>query len=254
MRCGRFITSSALLARWLVPAGSKRVQCNGHKNGFRSHLTWFATPSIPGYRARVSFWFFRHSAARTASIAGIIFFIAHFGLAGGREARRREILCRRSALRAGGAGRCSSPSPLRPLLNPMHSPLAKQLIALSIRSFGDTPLGWRLSERAVRLACDCRDLPLRSRVVRTPGLGGRRGLADLFQPDGARAIAHRDAAIFSRLAFGLLAMAAFIHGFRKPQAAALVRAHPRLAGGLSIGLQWERTMFVLAVCQSSSLP
>ena len=30
-----------------------------------------------------------------------------------------------------------------PMLNPMHPPLAKQLIALSIRSFGDNPLGWR---------------------------------------------------------------------------------------------------------------
>ena len=30
-----------------------------------------------------------------------------------------------------------------PMLNPMHPPLAKQLIALSIRGFGDDPLGWR---------------------------------------------------------------------------------------------------------------
>src|SRR5260370_35993996 len=30
-----------------------------------------------------------------------------------------------------------------PILNPMHPPLAKQLIALSIRTFGDGPLGWR---------------------------------------------------------------------------------------------------------------
>jgi len=31
----------------------------------------------------------------------------------------------------------------QPMLNPMHPPLAKQLIALSIRAFGDQPLGWR---------------------------------------------------------------------------------------------------------------
>ena len=30
-----------------------------------------------------------------------------------------------------------------PMLNPMHPPLAKQMIALSIRIFGDEPLGWR---------------------------------------------------------------------------------------------------------------
>ena len=31
----------------------------------------------------------------------------------------------------------------QPMLNPMHPPLAKQLIALSIHTFGDSPLGWR---------------------------------------------------------------------------------------------------------------
>jgi dolichyl-phosphate-mannose--protein O-mannosyl transferase len=29
------------------------------------------------------------------------------------------------------------------LLNPMHPPLAKELMAVSIRVFGDVPLGWR---------------------------------------------------------------------------------------------------------------
>ena len=31
----------------------------------------------------------------------------------------------------------------QPMLNPMHPPLAKQMIAQSIRAFGDNPLGWR---------------------------------------------------------------------------------------------------------------
>lgn len=31
----------------------------------------------------------------------------------------------------------------QPMLNPMHPPLAKQMIAFSIRAFGDNPLGWR---------------------------------------------------------------------------------------------------------------
>jgi len=30
-----------------------------------------------------------------------------------------------------------------PPLNPMHPPLAKELMAVSIRVFGDVPLGWR---------------------------------------------------------------------------------------------------------------
>src|SRR5205807_8129094 len=35
------------------------------------------------------------------------------------------------------------PAMLQPMLNPMHPPLGKQLIALSIRTFGDSALGWR---------------------------------------------------------------------------------------------------------------
>src|SRR5436309_2109462 len=31
----------------------------------------------------------------------------------------------------------------QPMLNPMHPPLTKQLIALSIRAFGDNAFGWR---------------------------------------------------------------------------------------------------------------
>jgi hypothetical protein len=30
-----------------------------------------------------------------------------------------------------------------PMLNPMHPPRARQLMALSIRTLGDAPLGWR---------------------------------------------------------------------------------------------------------------
>jgi hypothetical protein len=37
MRCGRFITSGASLARVLVTSDSKCVQCDGHKNLFRPH-------------------------------------------------------------------------------------------------------------------------------------------------------------------------------------------------------------------------
>jgi len=31
----------------------------------------------------------------------------------------------------------------QPVLNPMHPPLAKELIAASIATFGDNALGWR---------------------------------------------------------------------------------------------------------------
>jgi dolichyl-phosphate-mannose-protein mannosyltransferase len=77
-----------------------------------------------------------------------------------------------------------------PLLNPMHPPLAKQLIAVSIRIFGDNPLGWRYSAAlfgavitragccgflsrwrsgASRRCCRSARLPSKRRCRRSPG-------------------------------------------------------------------------------------
>jgi dolichyl-phosphate-mannose-protein mannosyltransferase len=132
-----------------------------------------------------------------------------------------------------------------PMLNPMHPPLAKQLIALSIRAFGDEPLGWRypgvlFGALAVVAMYFC-------------------GLA-LFAAQGP-AIATALIAFFNQmlfvqsriamldifaLAFGLFGVAAFLHGFR--------RARPQrwfalagLAFGLSIACKWSG-LFVLAIC------
>src|SRR3977135_3644566 len=101
-----------------------------------------------------------------------------------------------------------------PILNPMHPPLAKQLIALSIRTFGDAPLGWRypgalFGALAIVAMYFC-------------------GLA-LFAAQGP-AIASALLAFFNQmlfvqsriamldifaLAFGLFAAAAFLHGYRQ---------------------------------------
>ncbi len=132
-----------------------------------------------------------------------------------------------------------------PMLNPMHPPLGKQLIALSIRSLGDTPLGWRypgvlFGSLAVVAVYLC-------------------GLA-LFAAQGP-AIAASLLAFFNQmlfvqsriamldifgLTFSLFAIAAFIHGFRRE------RPHVwfALAGiclGLSAACKWSG-LFVLAVC------
>jgi hypothetical protein len=101
-----------------------------------------------------------------------------------------------------------------PLLNPMHPPLAKELMAVSTRVFGDVPLGWRypsvlFGSLAIVAMYLC-------------------GLA-LFTVQGP-AVASALIAFFNQmvfvqsriamldipaLAFGLLAIAAFISGFRK---------------------------------------
>ena len=111
----------------------------------------------------------------------------------------------------------------QPMLNPMHPPLAKQLIALSIHMFGDGPLGWRYP--AVLFGA------LALVAVYLIGLA-------LFAAQGP-AIAATLVAFFNQMlfvqsriamldifafAFGLFAIAAFVHGFRKKNTASLVRA------------------------------
>ena len=132
-----------------------------------------------------------------------------------------------------------------PMLNPMHPPLAKQLIALSIHSFGDVPLGWRypgvlFGSLAVVAMYLC---GLALFAAQGPAVAGAL-LAFFNQMLFVQArIAMLD--IFA-LAFGLLAIAAFMHGFRK------MRPHLwfALAGagfGLSIGCKWSG-LFPLAIC------
>ena len=110
--------------------------------------------------------------------------------------------------------------PHEPLLNPMHPPLAKEFMALSIRVFGDNPLGWRYPS-AVFGALAIAAMYL-------------CGLA-LFASQGAAlataALAFLNQMVFvqSRIAmldiyalsFDLFGIAAFIHGYRqqKPEVA-----------------------------------
>jgi dolichyl-phosphate-mannose-protein mannosyltransferase len=132
-----------------------------------------------------------------------------------------------------------------PVLNPMHPPLAKQLIALSIASFGDVPLGWRypgvlFGSLAIVAIYFC-------------------GLA-LFSGQGP-AVAAALLAFFNQmlfvqsriamldifaLVFGLFGIAAFMHGFRKsrPQ---FWFAFAGVVFGLSAACKWSG-LFALATC------
>lgn len=180
---------------------------------------------------------------RTTIVAGIIFVIAHFAMLIGVTTPEKFYFDEVHYVPA--ARQMLEPVMPQPMLNPMHPPLAKQLIALSIRSFGDGPLGWRypgvlFGSFAVVAVYLC-------------------GLA-LFAAHGP-AVAASLLAFFNQmlfvqsriamldifaLAFSLVAIAAFMHGFRKE------RPHLwfALAGagfGLSIGCKWSG-LFVLAVC------
>src|ERR1035437_10141297 len=88
------------------------------------------SPSVP-----------ENSTARNAVIAVIIFFAAHFALLVGVTTPEKFYFDEVHYVPA--ARQMLEPAMTTPMLNPMHPPLAKQLMALSIRAFGDVPLGWR---------------------------------------------------------------------------------------------------------------
>ena len=81
------------------------------------------------------------SVSRTVIVAAVLFVVSHFALLIGITAPEKFYFDEVHYVPA--ARQMLEPVMREPLLNPMHPPLAKQLIALSIRSFGDTPLGWR---------------------------------------------------------------------------------------------------------------
>jgi dolichyl-phosphate-mannose-protein mannosyltransferase len=186
---------------------------------------------------------FDDSIARIVAIATILFLVAHIALLVGLTTPEKPYFDEVHYVPA--ARQMLEPVIPAPILNPMHPPLAKQLIALSIRTFGDTPLGWRypaalFGALSIVAMYFC-------------------GLA-LFAAQGP-AIASALLAFFNQmlfvqsriamldifaLAFGLFAIAAFIHGFRKPRPH-LWFALTGLACGFSIACKWSG-LFTLAVC------
>jgi dolichyl-phosphate-mannose-protein mannosyltransferase len=184
-----------------------------------------------------------HSAARNAVVAVIIFFAAHFALLVGVTTPEKLYFDEVHYVPA--SRQMLEPVMPSSVLNPMHPPLAKQLIALSIRIFGDGPLGWRypgvlFGSLAIVAIYLC-------------------GLA-LFAGQGP-AVASALLAFFNQmlfvqsriamldifaLGFGLFGVAAFMHGFRRPRPH-LWFASAGLAFGLSIACKWSG-LFALATC------
>jgi dolichyl-phosphate-mannose-protein mannosyltransferase len=122
-------------------------------------------------------------------------------------------------------------------LNPMHPPLAKQLIALSIRSFGDNAFGWRYASTVFGA--------LAVAAIYLCGLA-------LFAAQGP-AIAAAALAFFNQMlfvaarvamldvfaaGFSLLAIAVFMHGFRR-QRPQLLFAIAAVCFGLAIACKWS---------------
>jgi dolichyl-phosphate-mannose-protein mannosyltransferase len=184
-----------------------------------------------------------HSTAWNIAFVVIIFFAAHLALLVGVTTPEKFYFDEVHYVPA--ARQMLEPVMPTPMLNPMHPPLAKQLMAMSIRVFGDVPLGWRypsvlFGSLAIVAMYLC---GLALFAARGPAVAASL-LAFFNQMVFVQSrIAMLD--IFA-LAFGLFAIAAFIRGFRKQ------RPHPwfalaGLAFGLSIASKWSG-LFALAVC------
>ena len=182
-------------------------------------------------------------AARSAVIAAVIFIVAHLALLVGITTPEKFYFDEVHYVPA--ARQMLEPVMPSPMLNPMHPPLAKQLIAVSIRIFGDEPLGWRypgvlfgaLAIVAMYL-CGLALFAAQGPAIATALLAFFNQMVFVQSR-----IAMLD--IFS-LTFGLLGIAAFMHGFRQARPH-IWFALAGLACGLSAACKWSG-LFVLAVC------
>ena len=176
-------------------------------------------------------------------IAAVIFIIAHLALLVGVTTPEKFYFDEVHYVPA--ARQMLEPVMPSPMLNPMHPPLAKQLIAVSICIFGDEPLGWRypgvlfgaLAIVAMYL-CGLALFAAQGPAIATALLAFFNQMVFVQSR-----IAMLD--IFS-LTFGLLGIAAFMHGFRQARPH-IWFALAGLACGLSIACKWSG-LFTLAIC------
>jgi dolichyl-phosphate-mannose-protein mannosyltransferase len=183
------------------------------------------------------------STSRNAIIAVIIFCVVHFALLIGVTTPEKFYFDEVHYVPA--ARQMLEPVMPSPMLNPMHPPLAKQLIALSIRSFGDGPLGWRYP-----------GVLFGSLAIVAMYLCGLALFAKVGPAVASAVLAFFNQMVFVQsriamldifaLAFSLFAIAAFMHGFRKPRPH-LWFALAGLAFGLSMACKWSG-LFALAIC------
>ncbi|MGL9619584.1 phospholipid carrier-dependent glycosyltransferase [Bradyrhizobium sp. U531] len=179
----------------------------------------------------------------SAVVAVAIFLVAHIALLIGLTTPNKFVFDEVHYVPA--ARQMLAPAMSQPMLNPMHPPLAKELIAASIAAFGDNSLGWRypatlFGALAVVAIYLC---GLALFAAQGPAIAAAL-IAAFNQMLYVQArIAMLD--IFA-LGFGLLATAAFMHGFRRERPQALFA----LAGslfGLAAACKWSG-LFPLGVC------
>jgi dolichyl-phosphate-mannose-protein mannosyltransferase len=186
-----------------------------------------------------------NSVGRTMLVAAVLFVAAHFAFLAG--VANPDKLYFDEVHYVPAARQMLAMDASAPLLNPMHPPLGKQLIALSIDALGDTPLGWRYASvlfGALAIVgvylCGLALFGVQSAAIAAALIAffnqmvfvqSRIAMLDIFV-----------------LTFGLFATAAFLRGFRerRPQ---LWFGLAGLACGLAAACKWSG-LFVLATCMA----
>lgn len=152
------------------------------------------------------------SPTRNAVVALVIFIVSQLVLVVGISVPDKLVFDEAHYVPAARQMREAVPS--QPQLNPMHPPLAKELIALSIGAFGDNPFGWRFvgtsfGALAVVAIYLCG-------LALLPGQGPAIAAAVIALCNQMLFVQARTAMLdIFALAFSLLAIAAFLHGYRQ---------------------------------------
>jgi dolichyl-phosphate-mannose-protein mannosyltransferase len=183
------------------------------------------------------------SSARSALIAVILFLGAHLAFLVGVTNPDKFYFDEVHYVPA--ARQMLEPAMPDPMLNPMHPPLAKQMIAVSIDIFGDNPLGWRYPATLFGALAIVGVYLCGIALFAAHGPALAATLIAFFNQMlfVQSRIAMLD--IFA-LAFGLFGIAAFMQGYKQS------RPHRwfALSGvlfGLSAACKWSG-LFPLAVC------
>jgi dolichyl-phosphate-mannose--protein O-mannosyl transferase len=132
-----------------------------------------------------------------------------------------------------------------PMLNPMHPPLAKQIIAFSIHVFGDNPLGWRYPGTLFGALAIVAIYLCALALFVNPSAAIAAALIAFFNQ--MLFVMARTAMLdIFALTFTLFGIAAFLFGFRRAQPQ-LCFALSGLAFGFSAACKWSG-LFPLATC------
>ena len=185
----------------------------------------------------------RISAGRHSLICVFIFLVAHAALLIGITTPDKFVFDEVHYVPA--ARQMLEPVMPSPMLNPMHPPLAKQIIAFSIHVFGDNPLGWRYPGTLFGALAIVAIYLCALALFASPSAAIAAALIAFFNQ--MLFVMARTAMLdVFALSFSLFGIAAFLFGFRqtRPQ---LLFALSGLAFGLAAACKWSG-LFPLATC------